>query len=123
MAVYVPDVEQVGGTLDRRGALHHDRAVADLKDAGVLAHLPTVEALSVEEARKTGFRLRRIAAKEQSTSSRTSRKLNKGLMERSSLRKWFPDIPKMRAGSGSGRTQSLSYTSCPRRLGPRVERR
>ena len=57
---YVPDVEQVSGTVDRRGALHDDHAVADLEDVGVLAHLPAVEGLSVEEAHETLFRLRRI---------------------------------------------------------------
>ena len=58
--VYLPDIKQVSGTVGRRGALHHDRAVADLEDVGVLAHLPTVEGLSVEEAHKTLFRRRRI---------------------------------------------------------------
>ena len=42
-------------TLDRRRTLHHDHPVTHLKEIGVLAHLPAIEGLSVEEAHETLF--------------------------------------------------------------------
>jgi hypothetical protein len=53
--VDVPNEEQMSGTLDRRRALHHDHPVTHLKETGVLAHLPAMEGLSVEEAHETLF--------------------------------------------------------------------
>ena len=76
-----------------RGAIHHDHAVADLEDIGVLARLPAVEGFSVEEAHKTLFCLRRVGGQGAACQQQDQGGESRNFMEGSFSSRWLPGMP------------------------------